>query len=141
MRRRDDRGSATIETLVVLPAVVLFLSLAVLGGRLALAQQAVQAAAADAARSASIARTQTLAHQQGRAAGQASLANQQLACQTTTVTVDTSQFNRPVGTPAVVTATVVCEVPAADLGIPGTAGAYPVRATALSPLDLYRQRA
>ena len=141
MRRLDERGSATIETLIVLPAVVLFLSLTVRGGRIALAQQAVQGAAADAARSASMARTQAVAHQQGRAAGQASLANQGLTCQTTAVTVDTSQFGRPVGTPAVVTATVVCDVPAADLGVPGTAARYPVRATAISPLDTYRQRA
>lgn len=140
-RRTDERGSATIETLIVVPVAVTFLSLAILGGRLAIAQQAVQAAAADAARAASIARTHTIAQSKGQAAGQASLANQGLSCGQQSVAVDASQFSRPVGTPAAVTATVSCDVSASDLGIPGVRASYPIRATATSPVDTYRQRA
>ncbi len=55
--KRDERGSATIEAVMWAPVIAVFLAVTILGGRLAIAQQAVQAAATDAARSASIART------------------------------------------------------------------------------------
>ena len=53
-RSKGERGSASIEVAMGVPAIALFLALVILGGRLALAQQAVQAAAADAARTASM---------------------------------------------------------------------------------------
>jgi len=139
-RRRDERGSATVEAVLGIPVVILFVSFTILGGRLAIARQAVESAAADAARSASIARTQSTAQAQGQAAGHAGLANQGLACAPATVTLDTSQFSRPVGTPAVVVATVTCAVPTYDLGIPGISGTLRVEAAQTSPLDTYRER-
>ena len=39
------------------------------------------------------------------------------------------------------TATVTCDVPTSDLGVPGVRASYPIRATATSPVDTYRQRA
>ena len=118
---------------------MLFLSLAILGGRTAVAHQAVQAAATDAARAASIARTSGEAAAKARTAAAATLANQQLRCTGQTVTVDTSGFAVPVGQPASVSATVTCDVTAADLGIPGR-GSVRVEATMNSPLDTYRGR-
>ena len=56
--RRAEAGSAALEAAVGLPAFMLFVALVILGGRLAIATQAVQASAAEAARVASIARTQ-----------------------------------------------------------------------------------
>ena len=50
MTHRNETGSATVEAVIGATALVLFLSLAVLGGRLTLARQAVESAAADAAR-------------------------------------------------------------------------------------------
>ena len=55
---RDERGSAAVEVTMVAPVLVLFVLVIIFGGRLALARQAVQSAAFDAARAASLARTQ-----------------------------------------------------------------------------------
>lgn len=139
-RGRDERGSATIETLMLAPVMVLFFGLAVLGGRLAITQQAVQAAASDAARSASIARSVGAATSAAQAAGNAGLANQGLTCAPAHVNVDTSQFARPVGTPASVTVTISCRVPTSDLVLPGIPGTMVVEASQSSPLDTYRER-
>ncbi len=138
-RQDDQRGSAAIEAAIGAAAFVLFLSLAILGGRTAVAHQAVQAAATDAARAASIARTSGEAAGKARTAAAATLANQQLRCSGQIVTIDTSGFTVPVGQPASVSATVTCDVIAADLGIPGR-GSIRVEATMTSPLDTYRGR-
>ena len=53
-----ERGSATIEAVIGVPAFLLFVLLIIAAGRIALARQAVEASAAEAARSASISRTQ-----------------------------------------------------------------------------------
>ncbi|WP_232550073.1 TadE/TadG family type IV pilus assembly protein [Propioniciclava soli] len=139
-RKLRERGSATIEALMVVPVIAVFFALTVLGGRLAITHQAVQAAAADAARSASIARTASAASFGGQAAGYAGLANQGLTCSPAAVRVDTSQFNRPVGTPATITATISCHVPTSDLSLPGVPGTMLVEASQTSPLDTYRER-
>src|SRR3546814_17644537 len=70
--RRGDRGSASIEAAIAVPAFGLFVGLIIFGGRTAIAQQSVESAASDAARSASILRTNaeaTAAAQIGRASG------------------------------------------------------------------------
>lgn len=139
-RARDERGSAAIEAVLGAVAFTLFLSLAILGGRVALAHQGVQASAADAARAASIARNPTSAATDARAAAAATLANQQLHCATHQVSVDTSGFAVPVGSPASVSATVTCQLVVADLSLPGIPGTIAVQATMTSPLDTYRGR-
>ena len=69
---RDERGSASVEAAVGLPAFVLFVGLIIFGGRTATTHQAVESAAADAARSASIARTSSerKSRRQGGRAGE-----------------------------------------------------------------------
>lgn len=133
---RDERGSAAVEITMVAPVLVLFILVIIFGGRLALARQAVQAAAFDAARAASLARTQPDA----RTAAAATLANQELPCITTQLDLDTTGFAKPVGTPATVTVRLVCDVATGDLGLPGIAAIVPVDAEATSPLDSFRER-
>ena len=140
MRRRREAGSAAIEAAVGLPAFMLFIALVILAGRLAITTQAVQASASEAARVASIARTQGAATSGATTAATSSLANQNLRCVRSTVTVDTAGFDAPVGTPARVTATVACVVSVADLSLPGVPGTRTVSATASSPIDTYRER-
>ena len=55
---RNERGSAVVEAAIGVPAFLLFVLLLVAGGRIAIAEQAVQASASEAARAASISRTQ-----------------------------------------------------------------------------------
>ncbi len=139
-RRRDERGSAAVEAVIGAAALTLFVSLTILGGRVAVAHQAVQASAADAARAASIARTAATAATDARSAAAATQANQQLRCATHEVAVDTSGFGVPVGSPASVTATVTCQVVVADLFLPGVPGTIQVQASMISPLDTHRGR-
>jgi Flp pilus assembly protein TadG len=115
------------------------LLVAVYGGRVAMARQAVQAAAADAARSASIARSATATTSAADSA-RATLANQDLRCRTLTVDVDASGFATRVGQAATVTATVSCIVDLTDLIAPGVPGTRTLVATATSPLDTFRER-
>lgn len=137
---RQDRGSIALELAVLGPALLLFIGLMILAGRMALANQSVAQAADEAARTASIARTQSGASSGASSAARSALAQQSLQCVSTQVSVDTSQFSRPVGTPAAVSATVSCVVRLADLSLPGLPGSRTVTATASSPLDTYRER-
>ena len=138
-RLHPERGSAVIETVIGVPAFMLFVALIVFAGRVAIAHQGVQSAAADAARSASIARTQGTAQTAGDAAAATSLANQHVNCTATTVSVDTTGFASPVGTPAKISASVTCYVNLSDL-LPGVPGTKAITATMSSPLDTYRER-
>lgn len=139
-RGRGERGSATVEAVIGVPAFLLLVGLLILGGRIAVAQQVVQSAASDAARAASIARTQTAARSAATSAAHYSLTNQALQCASTTVTVDTAAFGTPIGTPGQVTATVACSLRLDDLGLPGVSGTRTITATMSSALDTYRER-
>lgn len=139
-RVRDERGSASVEAAVGLPAFVLFVGLIIFGGRTATTHEAVESAAADAARSASIARTSSQAQEDAKNAAQASLANQQIHCLSVDVGVDTSDFSKPVGEPGTVAVTVQCRLDLADLSVPGVPGDRVVKATMSSPLDTWRER-
>jgi Flp pilus assembly protein TadG len=136
---RPDDGSTVVEVVILAPALALFLGLIIAGGRLAVAHQGVEAAAAEAARAASISRTQADANASAQAAATASLQAQSMDCLTSTVTVDVVGFAAPVGTPASVGATVTCQVNLADT-LPGLPGTMSITATIRSPLDTYRER-
>jgi Flp pilus assembly protein TadG len=136
----SERGSATVEAAIGLPAFMLFVALIIFAGRVAIANQAVEAAAAEAARSASISRTQGQAQSTASTAAATSLRNQHVACVSQQVGVDASGFSSPVGTPAKITATVSCVVNLSDLSVPGVPGTHTVAATMSSPIDTYRER-
>ena len=141
MTRPDsERGSATIEVVIIVPALMLFVALLVAAGRVQLAHQSVDAAAAEAARAASISRTAGEAQTRATVSGTQALANQGLRCASTSVTVDTAGFAVPVGTPATVSATINCVVALDDVALPGLPGTITVEATVRSPLDTYRGR-
>lgn len=134
--RRDERGSAALEAVVVAPALVLLVLLVAVGGQVALARQAVQAIAADAARAASLQRTAPAARTSALATAHRAL-DQQVACSSREVALDLRAFATPVGAPASVSATITCRV--STLGIPGLP-AVTVSATMQSPIDSYRGR-
>ncbi len=137
-----EQGSAVLEAAVGAPALLLFVALILMAGRVAIAHQAVESAASEAARTASVARTQGEAEHDATDAAANTLNSQHLRCVSSRVTVDTTGFAAPVGTPAMVTATVHCAVNLADLSVPGIPGnrTLTVTATMSSPLDTYRER-
>ena len=139
-RLRGERGSVTLEAVILIPAFLLFVALVIAAGRVAVARQGVQTAAAEAARQASIARTAGEATAKAQTGAQQTLADQQLQCLSSSVVTDTSGFAAPVGTPASVSATVTCQVDLAGVAIPGLPGSLTITASFQSPLDTFRGR-
>jgi Flp pilus assembly protein TadG len=137
---RDERGSASVEAAIGVPAFVLFVGLIIFGGRTATTHQSVETAAADAARAASIERTGNSAKTQAISAATTSLSNQGVHCLDVDVTVDTSQFSRTVGEAATVSVTVQCHLDLSDLSVPGVPGSRLIKATMTSPIDTWRER-
>ncbi len=140
MTRREERGSATVEAAVGAPAFALFVALIIMGGRTATAHQALESAAADAARSASLARSAPAAAVAARQAARTSLDNQGLSCSDVTVTVDNQAFARAVGRDGSVDVTVSCRLDLSNLSVPGVPGSRLLRASMSSPLDTWRER-
>jgi Flp pilus assembly protein TadG len=139
-RRRGDRGSASLELVILAPAFLALLGLLILAGRVAVAGNSVGQAADEAARSASISRTVSGARTAAEDGVRRVLVEQDLRCSTVSVALDASGFRVPVGTPAQVRATVTCIVRLSDLALPGFPGSRTVTASAVSPLDSYRER-
>lgn len=138
--RQSDRGSVTLELAVLAPVLLLFLAAVVAGGRLEIANQAVDGAARDASRQASISRDPSSARIGALEAARETLSAQGLHCARLDVLVDTAGFTVPVGRPSWVRVTVRCLVRLSDVAVPGLPGSWTVRASFTSPLDTYRQR-
>jgi Flp pilus assembly protein TadG len=143
--RAGERGSVTLEAAILAPALLLIVALIILGGRIAMANQAVDQAAWDAVRAASIERTAGAATTSAAAAGHASLVNQGVGCLGgPAVSVDTSGFAIPVASEQLsqTTVSVICLVSFTDLvglglHVPGT---ITFTATVQSAVDRYRGR-
>ncbi|WP_416960104.1 TadE/TadG family type IV pilus assembly protein [Streptomyces sp. Agncl-13] len=135
-----DEGSVAIEAAIVLPPLIMFLCLAIAGGRLVMSGAKIDSAAEDAAREASIHRTAAAAQDAAHAAALESLDDQGITCASTSVRVNTGGLNVPVGQVGTVTVTVSCTVNLSDLLLPGVPGARTLTSTATSVVDQYRQR-
>ncbi len=139
-RAPRDVGSASLELVIWAPVLLLLAAVIVLAGRIAQARQAVEVAAAEAARAASAAGTHAQATTRAKSAANAALSSAGLRCSSTSITVDTSAWSRPAGTPARVSARIGCRLRLSDLSVPGVPGSKDVSATASSTLDVYRVR-
>jgi Flp pilus assembly protein TadG len=140
---RPDReaGNAALELVILAPVVVLLIGLVIAAGRTSVANGSVAAAARDAARQASISRTPGAAMAAATSSAMAELAREGLDCtRAPDVNVQVAGFSTPVGQPATVSATVSCDVPLADLLLPGVPGSKLLTATFTSPLDPFRGR-
>lgn len=137
---RGERGSATLEAVLVVPSIIALLALVMVLGRIQLAQQRLDQAAAELARTASLARDPATATGRADAAAAQVLANSDLDCVSRGLSVDTSGFSVPVGTPALVEVRVTCAIPVADVALPGLPGTITRTSHASSPLDRYRER-
>ncbi len=131
---RNDRGSASLELVLLTPAVVLLLLLVVMGGRYAQARTDVDAAARDAARAGSIARGPDSAIAGGEAAARDRLHEGGVTCRSLTVSLDTSQFRAG----GWVTATVDCTVDLGDLTGLKLPASRTFTSTFTESVDVYR---
>jgi Flp pilus assembly protein TadG len=134
-------GRTALETVILAPVLILvFIMLVIAGGRIVSAGGAVEEAARAAAREASLQRDGATAQSRATTIAQQSLAGQNLVCDSLQVQVDTSQFGRPLGQPAQVTAIITCQVRLSDLAIPGLPGSKTMTSTFVSVIDPYRER-
>lgn len=134
-----DRGSESVQAAIVTPLLVMLLCLVIAGGRLVMARSHIEAASQDAAREASIARSADQAHSNALAAARSTLTDQGVTCQDTSVVIDTSGLEVPVGQAASVRATVRCTVSLTDLLLPAP-GTHTLESTSTSVVDTFRQR-
>lgn len=136
---RSERGLAvSVEAAIVLPVLVLFIGLLLTLGRVALADQHVGSAAAAGARAASLERSVPKAAAAAEAAVANALAQRNVTCRNTGVSVDAAGVARAVGTAASVQVVVTCAVELADVSLPFVPGSISVTAERYSPVDPLR---
>ncbi|MFD6951701.1 TadE/TadG family type IV pilus assembly protein [Nocardiopsis sp. NPDC060348] len=131
---RGDRGSASVELVLLTPALLAFALLMVLAGRVVDAGSTADQVAHSAARAASLERTAAAAEAAASSTAASSLAENGLACGDHTVTLDHGGLT-PGGA---VTAVVECRVGLdglTGLGVPGT---YTVTGDATVVVDTFR---
>ncbi len=138
--RRGDRGDVTIELCIATIVLLVLMGWMYAWGIERQASQKVEHAASEGARAASLARTIGTATPLAYRAAADSMAGQGLKCASMNVTADTSAFNTRPGVPATITVTVTCHVSFDMLSWPGVSGARTLTATALSPIDTYKER-
>jgi Flp pilus assembly protein TadG len=134
-RRRDERGLATVELVLMTPVLFLVLSFLVVAGRLTTVRGDVAAAARDAARAASRAATFEQATQDATATAEASLGGRDVTCRAVAVQLEDPAAFRAGGTVAV---RVSCGVSLADVAIPGLPGERTVEHRSVEVIDVYR---
>lgn len=130
----QDRGSVTVELVLLTPLLIAMLLLVVLLGRLASARLQVDGAASAAARAASLARDPTTATALARQTATETLTGAHRTCAHMQVTVDTTAFT-PAGNVAV---TVTCTLDIADLSGLRLPATETVNSRFVEPLDRYR---
>jgi Flp pilus assembly protein TadG len=152
MRRDPGRGSASVEVAVLAPAFIGLIVLATVVGRTAIAQEAIDTAAHDAARAVSISRTAAEAESAAAQAVQDRLEWEHIACagepqlefrgRVNGVPHDLDYtFATAVGTDAAVSVRVSCVVSVQDVDLDVLNLAdRTVASTFTSPLDRYRAR-
>lgn len=138
--RRDDRGSMSVELVMIAPVLVFIILLLVAGGRLALAGNAAEAAAVAAAREASLSRTTAQAQTNANAAAQIAMAQSGYACTELTVVISDAGLNVPLGQVGTVSAALTCTLNMSDIALPGLPGTKTLTADAFSPVDAFRER-
>ena len=139
--RRGQRGlSPSVEAAILLPALVLFIGLLITLARVAIAQQQVESAASAAARAASLERGPAVAHAEALEAARRMLAEAGSSCRDPSIAVDAPGVGGALGERGVVTVTISCTVPLADVALPMIPGSIEISTERASPVDPLRGR-
>jgi Flp pilus assembly protein TadG len=133
-RQTRDRGSVTVEMVLLAPVFFAFFCFVIGLGRLDEAHGQLVGAAGDAARAASDARSATEAAAAATSAAHLDLSTAGFSCRHVAVHVDTANFI-PGG---LVKVTVSCTTGLADVTVSGLPGAKTLTESATAPLDSYR---
>jgi Flp pilus assembly protein TadG len=132
--RTRERGSASLELVLLTPVLLVLLLLVVLGGRYAQARSDVDSAARDAARAGSLARSPEAAADAAEEAAARRLADRDIVCRELQVDLGETDF-RPGG---IVRVNVTCEVDLSDLTGLGMSSAVTFDSSFSEPIDVYR---
>ncbi|RLV56875.1 pilus assembly protein [Aeromicrobium phragmitis] len=131
MRRRGERGSMSVEVVLMFPILIAFTLLVVAGGRYVTARVDIEAAARDAARAASMERTYPAAQNAARSIAASSLSGAS-DCQV-------AELSGNFRSGGVVDVTLNCEVSNRGLELIGLSGTYRLSASGSAPIDTYRR--
>lgn len=131
---RGERGSVSVELVLLTPVLVGLLCLTVAFGRIQNARADIEAAGRVAARAASIERTATAARRAGERAATAELTASGYRCDHLVVEVDTGGF----AAGASVSSSVSCTLHLADVTGMGIPSAYTFTARFSEPIDRFR---
>lgn len=134
MKTRDERGTAAVELVLIVPVLIVAFLLVVGLGRMAHARQQVEGVAADAARAASLERNTSQSSQAARTTADAALGDRGLDCQSLDLNVDVSDY-KPGGT---VKVRVRCTASLGDVALSGLPGRRVFTAEATVPIETYR---
>jgi Flp pilus assembly protein TadG len=132
--RPHERGSVTLELVLVTPLLVMLLLLAVGAGRLVTARADIDSTARAAARAASIRRDPGSATLAARQMAVATLAERHLTCRQLDLTTDTRTFHAG----GWVIVQVSCNVDLSQLSLLRLPGSLTIRARFTEPLDTFR---
>ncbi len=129
-----DGGSLTVELVVLTPVLFLFVTAALVFGRITSSRQQVIEAARAGAETAAIAPAAGDAAWSAQVDAAVTDAGSGRICRNQQVTSNLSHFVAG----GYVTVTVACQVPLSDLALPGMPGSTTVSASATAPVDPYR---
>jgi len=138
-RRRCERGSISVELVVLAPGLALLLLLIAAGARVVEVQGHIDGAARDAARAASVARSYTQAVQAAQQAAQADLGPASL-CSPRTVGIQVAGYRAVPLTGGAVTVTVTCAVNMSPFTALGFGLSKRFTGQAVAPLDPFMCR-
>lgn len=134
MKTRDERGTAAVELVLIVPVLIVAFLLVVGLGRMAHARQQVEGVAADAARAASLERNTSQSSQAARTIATEALRDRGLDCQSLDLRVDVSNY-KPGGT---VRVQLWCTASLGDVALSGLPGRRVFTAQATVPIETYR---
>jgi Flp pilus assembly protein TadG len=129
----DEGGLAAVEFVLLVPVLLIFLGLAVVGGRVAKTDLELQSAARAAARAASMQRTAAGAVTAAQHAAQTELASAGVTCHSYTIEVV------PGGPGGVDHTHLSCVVPIGGVDLVGVGPSKTMTADFSSPVDTFRQ--
>jgi Flp pilus assembly protein TadG len=132
---RSDRGSLTVELVVITPVLFLLATMVVAFGRVGSCRQSIEESARAGAETAAVQPSASAAISSAAVEGAVGTSMGDRSCTHLRVTTDVSHFY-PGGE---VVVTVACQVALSDLAIPGMPGETSVSASATAPIDPFRE--
>lgn len=133
---RTQRGAASLELVILIPALLMLLGVAVFGGRLAQVRSALTDTAQRAARAGSLESTPAQARSRAQALVQTDLEG--VPCRDPQAVV-VAPASRP-GQPSRMEVTVTCTIDLSDLLVPGLPGSWAESARESAVVDTWRRR-